>query len=184
MAAGLDATPPRDRPCDVARTDASNVQWSERWCSADPESSDRRLHPPIAESSAISSHRPQAASATASSAGVLVALVQSGLTARHQTACHKDAARILMVTQRRATRWSGWLRRCGPFTNQVPGPSGLIAGDLHFEWHVGEDRISHHDRSNSVRFQKTSYCQGFEFRRAASFGMENRFQAHSSGSTR
>src|SRR5258708_1288386 len=51
MAAGLDATPPPDRPCDVARTDASNVQWSERWCSADPESSDTQLPPPAARSS-------------------------------------------------------------------------------------------------------------------------------------
>ena len=89
------------------------------------------------------------------------------------SACKRD-------DNKRFSRWSEWLRRCGPFTNQLPRPSGLIAGDLHFEWHVGENRISHNDRSNSVRFQKTFYSPGFEFRRAAPFGMENRFQAHSS----
>src|SRR5580704_380794 len=86
-AAGLDAIPPSDRRFDVARTDASNAQSSVPWCSANPESSDRRLRPLEAKSSATSSHHPQVGSATASSVGVLLVLVLSGLMARHQTAC-------------------------------------------------------------------------------------------------
>src|SRR4249919_2955053 len=103
-ASGPDVALPSDRRCDGSRTALSNAQSSAQWCLTNLESSDKRLPPQAAESSGTSSHRPPEVSATASSAGVLVAHLGSGLRARRQRAYFYGARQMLIVTQRQATR--------------------------------------------------------------------------------